>query len=398
MAVLEPGRRVSRVLSKFVRYVRLYGLGRTVFKVAGRTRRLRLPGSWLPDKTAADVAMIGCGQFAFATIGYFLHRRRRRPFAACFDPAAHAAATFARFYGIESPARSASEAIAHPDVRYVYVASNHATHTSYAVEALAANKTVYVEKPVAVSQRQLAELSAAVAAAGPGRIYAGYNRPFSRAVRDLRGICRDQRGPLTLNCFISGHLLGSDHWYRRPEEGTRICGNVGHWLDLAVHMLSWHALPDAWRIDLAWSDAAARDDDMAISLTSERGDLVVIVLTARSEPFEGINETINVQWGEVIAKIDDFRRMEVWQGERRFLRSYWPKDVGHGAAIVQPFGSPQRAWSEVELSTLLMLRITDMVRGSEKSAQFSFQAEAERLETMKIANDLSKSVRHVERQ
>jgi hypothetical protein len=80
------------------------------------------------------------------------------------------------------------------------------------------------------------------------------------------------------------------------------------------------------------------------------------------------------------------------------LRSYWPKDVGHGAAIVQPFGSPQRAWSEVELSTLLMLHITDMVRGGEKSAQFSFRAEAERLETMKIANDFSKSVRHAERQ
>lgn len=379
-AVLEPDSRVSRVLSKFVRYVRLYGLGRTIFKVAGRTRRLRLPGAWMPGRAApADVAMIGCGQFAFATIGYFLRRRRSRPFAACFDPEPHAAATFARFYGIDSPARSGSEAMACPGVRYVYVASNHATHAPYAVEALTAGKTVYVEKPVAVTRQQLGELSAAAAAAGQERIFAGYNRPFSKAVRELRGLCREARGPLTLNCFISGHKLGPDHWYRRPEEGTRICGNVGHWLDLAVHLLSWQSLPDNWRIDLAWSDAAARDDDLSISLTSERGDLVVIVLTARSEPFEGINETINLQWGDVIAKIDDFRRMEVWCGERRVVRRYWPKDVGHGAAIVQPFSPLRRAWSEVELSTLLMLCITDMVRDGERSSHFSFAAEAERL-------------------
>lgn len=351
-------------------YVRLYGPGRVVFKVAGRSRFLLGLGRLLARGGASrDVAMIGCGQFAFATIGYFLGRR----FNQCYDPSVDAATSFAGFYGVTSPADSAQAAIEAPGVRMVYIASNHATHASYATAALLAHKVVYVEKPIAVSEAQLRELLVVLRSTG-GKIYAGYNRPYSAAARRLREYCADARGPMTLSCFISGHKLEADHWYRRDGEGTRICGNVGHWLDLAVHMLSWQDLPDRWSISLGWSDEAARDDDVAITLVSERGDLINIVLTARTEPFEGINETINLQWGEVIAKIDDFRRLEVWRGGRRSVHRMWPKDVGHRLAIRQPFASRCREWHEVEFSTLLMLRIAEMVRQAERTAGFSFSA------------------------
>ncbi len=364
LASLQEGRQ------KIVRFVLIYGLRRTVFKVAGRLRRAALLGR-LVMRTARrrDVAMIGCGQFAFATLGYFLGRR----FAQCYDPAIDAAETFARFYGVDVPAQSGQAAIAQPDVRVVYVASNHATHALYAGAALTAGKVVYVEKPIAVSEDQLRELLVTLRSTA-GEIYAGYNRPHSSAARRLREYCQGASGPLTLSCFVSGHRLAADHWYRRPEEGTRICGNVGHWLDLAVHMLCWAQLPDRWTISLTWSDAAARDDDLAISLASERGDLVNIVLTARTEPFEGINETINFQWGEVIAKIDDFRRLEVWKGGLRRIHRTWPKDVGHRRAILQPFMAQRREWHEVELSTLLMLRVARMVQEAQRSADFSFSA------------------------
>jgi len=371
---------VRQQLSKTFRYLWIYGPGRTWFKVAGRLRSpLVLQSLRRGGSAARDIAVIGCGQFAFATIGYFIRRRFGNRFAECFDPAASAAASFAKFYGIPHPASSAESAIESPAIRFVYVASNHSSHTPQAVAALTAGKTVYVEKPIAVSMPQLASLTAAVRGA-TGKVYAGYNRPFSAAVGKLREQCRAQPGPLTLSCFISGHVLGPDHWYRRPEEGSRICGNVGHWLDLAVHMLSWNGLPDRWSVALCWSNEQARDDDLSIALTSQRGDLVTIVLTARSEPFEGINETINLQWGDVIAKIDDFRRMEVWRGARHRVHRFWPKDVGHGAAILQPFAQSSRDWREVELSSLLMLHIAGMIQAARRHDDFSFSAAAEQLE------------------
>ena len=105
---------------------------------------------------------------------------------------------------------------------------------------------------------------------------------------------------------------------------------------------------------------------LALTLTTERGDLVNIVLTARSEPFEGINETINLQWDGVIAKIDDFRRQSIWRGPDLRRYHYWPKDVGHAGAIAQPFGGARRDWAEVEVSALLTLECARLVVAGER--------------------------------
>ena len=154
---------------------------------------------------------------------------------------------------------------------------------------------------------------------------------------------------------------------------------MGHWLDLAVHMLCWSSLPDKWQITTVYSNAVTRDEDMVIVLTSERGDLINIILTARGEPFEGINETINIQQGDLIAKIDDFRRLVIWRKDKLQKKRFWSKDVGHNMAILQPFSEVRREWREVELSTLLMLCIARMVVNGEHSFEFSFSEEQKRL-------------------
>jgi hypothetical protein len=124
-------------------------------------------------------------------------------------------------------------------------------------------------------------------------------------------------------------------------------------------------------ISLAWAHPSERDDNVVVSITSERDDLLSIMLTSRTEPFEGIHESIAVQHGNTMARIDDFRALTVWQGERLIRRRYWPKDVGHAAALMQPFDAePARAWREVEASTLLMLRIAEMVRDGERQTTF----------------------------
>lgn len=357
------------------RFVAIYGVGKTLFKIFGRLRPKRLTAS---PRGVRDIGVIGCGQFAYATIGYSIWRKYGNRFLSCYDINQGNQASFAGFFGIDLDAKLPGEIINDERVKVVYIASNHASHTDYAIAALLAGKTVYVEKPVSVSIEQLSRLADARRRTD-GRIFAGYNRPFSKAVRQLHKETGGQSKPMTLSCFVSGHMIGPDHWYRRPEEGTRICGNLGHWLDLAVHMLSWGALADRWHIALAYSNESARDDDVAVTLTSERGDLVNIVLTARCEPFEGINETINFQQGGVIAKIDDFRHMAVWKGPSVRKFRYWPKDVGHNLAIIQPFVDIHRDWHEIEKSTLLMLFIADMVINSKRCAEFSFSGEMAKL-------------------
>lgn len=59
--------------------------------------------------------------------------------------------------------------------------------------------------------------------------------------------------------------------------------------------------------------------------------------------------------------------------------TYWPKDVGHNRALCQPFSNNKRDWREVELSTLLMLFVKDMVISGDRFSKFSFSTEWQKL-------------------
>jgi predicted dehydrogenase len=354
---------------KVWRFVSIYGVRRTLFKVLGRTRpwwfRLQQRAH------AADILMIGCGQFSFATIGYFIHKHFGNRFIACYDPDPQKRESFATFYSVSRQHEHIGDLFDPRDVRIVYIASNHSSHTPYAVKALACGLDVYVEKPLSVNYAQLWELMTAVRST-EARIYGGYNRPFSGAIRDLRQVIGQfPQTPFSINCFVSGHRIPPDHWYRDPAEGTRVCGNIGHWIDLMVHILSWRSLPRRFEVTVAYSNEDEPDDNMAITFVSEFGDITNIMLSSRCEPFEGINETINLQYRDTITKIDDFKHMVIWQSERKHTFSYWPKDVGHERAILQPFESVGgRNWKEVEHSTLLMLFVAEMVKRRERLATF----------------------------
>lgn len=357
---------------KFARFVAMYGLGRTLYKALGRLR-LNVPLLAL-KRSKPDIGVVGCGQFAFATIGFYMSRTFGKRIAICYDVDASAQQAFERAYGVEDNAQSFVEVLAHDSLRTLYIASNHASHADYAVAAIQCGLDVYIEKPIAVRCDQLVALLRAMRESG-SRVFAGYNRPFSAAIRLLcREIVIDPAGGFSIECFVSGHMLPANHWYRRPEEGTRICGNVGHWLDLMVHMLSWRGLPNRLDISLTMADQSEPDDNMVISMGSDRGDVLSVMLTSHCEPFEGINETIHLQHGETICKIDDFRWMTIWRGERLVRKRFWPKDVGHRLAILQPFQDDvMREWQEVVRSTMLMLHITEMVRGHILTSVFSFE-------------------------
>jgi len=132
---------------------------------------------------------------------------------------------------------------------------------------------------------------------------------------------------------------------------------------LTTHIFHWfEKMPEYLDISISYSNVNTPSDNIAVSLTSPNHDLINLVFTSRSEPFEGVNETINFQHGELTVKVDDFRIAKVWNGASYKEHKYWPKNNGHKAAVLQPFSSDRkRNWSEVEYSTKLMLFIEEMV-------------------------------------
>lgn len=352
-------------IRKVLRYFTLYGLNRTLNKILGRARVLFFKSFFIFNNRF--IGLVGSGQFQFSTIAYFLSKGITNRFLFCYDVELVKAKTLASYYKVPNIIEGYEDIFKQKGTRLVYIASNHASHTKYAIEFLTKGIDVYCEKPISVSFDEFGLLLEAIRDS-KAAFYAGYNRPYSPAVQKIKNqvIAKKNRaGKFSLNCFISAHDIPEDHWYRNPEEGTRICGNVGHWLDLMIHMYNWRGyIPKNYKVQIAYSNLDEPDDNITISITTSEGDLTSITITARSEPFEGINETINFQYDTIIAKIDDFRKLTIWDEEKLYNKKYRPKDVGHKRSVMQPFEKDNRDLNEVIASTELMLNITEMVRNT----------------------------------
>jgi predicted dehydrogenase len=356
-------------MRRFQKSVQDYGWQRALAKASGRLGYSlhRKKGGQAPK----TVSVIGCGQAAYATICFFIAQKEGNIFLDCYDPNKEAAYRLQSHYGFARVTDSAAEIFQNSALQHLIVASNHASHTSYAVEALERGIHVFCEKPLCTTQEQLVRLDAAVQKA-PGKLWAGFNRPWSTHGQLLRDKMRKTKQPLTMHAYVHGHFLPAEHWYRQPEEGTRISGNMGHWIDFAVHLMAARgALPETFTLTLcAASPTLPKDDNVVLVMTTDFGDLVSISLNARHEPFGGIRETIELQCGDFAAQILDFKTMHCWQGSQRETSQLKHKDVGHKATtllFLEP-GGTQRDWQELRLSTALTLHASDLARRADSSS------------------------------
>ena len=99
--------------------------------------------------------------------------------------------------------------------------------------------------------------------------------------------------------------------------------------------------------------------------------MISIVFSTRNEPYEGVNETINFQQDNINAKIDDFRKIKIWNKDKIINKKFYPKNNGHKKAVLQPFSKIKpRKWKEIKISTQLMLFIEKMVQNLDSEGIF----------------------------
>ena len=362
-------------LRKFIRYVLIYGVGRAIIKSLSRIRPNIKIWKILKllhfKKYNYRIAIIGCGQHSYSSIAYFLTVYTNVKIVFVYDKNSNASSSFARAYNsidIDESEIDIFTKLHKPDL--VYISSNHATHTDYAIKFMNYNCDVYIEKPISINVDQLNILTETKKRTNK-QIYAGYNRPFSKSMQILKNTLITNR-PLTISCFVIGHMLSDDHWYRDPREGSRIVSNVGHWIDLFVHILfRKDKMIEHINIMVTYTNKNLPSDNINISMTTELEDLFNITFTSRGETFEGVSEMINIQQDQNIIKIDDFRTTKVWKGKLLKKYVHWPKDNGHKNAVLEPFYKKiNRSWDEIEYSTKLMLHIELMIKELKNNSQF----------------------------
>lgn len=321
-------------IKKVMRYISLYGLSRTYMKVLGQLHTRKeyriLPENNSKNMGGERLGLIGCGNYAFTTIGYFLKKRFGRIIAVCMDVDINKAASMSDFYKIPVYTTKTDDIMNSDSVEMVYIASYHSSHAEYAIQALEKGKHVYIEKPHVVSMEQLVRLVKTMETT-KGKVFLGFNRPFSRFGKAIRNVLDKETGPGIYNWFIAGHDLEPDHWYHRKEEGGRILGNLCHWTDFVLRLVP---ASEAFPIKIIPARGAKSDTDVAVSFVFNDNTVAVISFSAKGHAFEGVKERFTAYKGNTMIAMDDFKTMEINVINKKKTFKNFYRDHGHSKSIV----------------------------------------------------------------
>ncbi|MES3032827.1 MAG: bi-domain-containing oxidoreductase [Gemmatimonadota bacterium] len=330
---------------------------------AARTVTLRAPS--VAGVGVARVGVIGAGGFAAKVLIPAL-RTAGATMEIVASSAGVTAATAAQQQGFARATTDAGSVCIDPGVDFVVIATRHDTHAQLALAALNAGKHVFVEKPLALRESDVAAIGE-VARRESRMVCVGFNRRSARDVVALRKVLVRRSGPAHLILTVNAGALPADHWTQDPHVGGgRIVGEACHFIDLGRHLVGSPIA--AAHVAVARRGGVVIDDIATIQLTHEDGSLVTVHYLAnghRSFPKERVEAFFDGQ----VVRLDNLRRVEGWGADVSRPGVMAAQDKGHAALIaafvsaVRDGGSAPIALDEVLEVSRWSIRIAEVARG-----------------------------------
>jgi len=208
------------------------------------------------------------------------------------------------------------DVLTHPAVNTVFIATRHDTHAAFAAAALEAGKNVFVEKPLALREDELAQVLEVASRRADCRLMVGYNRRFSPLARHAREVFQRVSGPLLINYRVNAGFLPKEHWTQTEQGGGRILGEVCHFVDL-MQFLTGSEPVVVYALTIAADNCQMPDqDNVVISLRFQNGSVGQIGYVACGANLLS-KERIEIYGGGQSFVIDDFRLGEHYAGASR---------------------------------------------------------------------------------
>ncbi|MDQ0686836.1 putative dehydrogenase [Streptomyces achromogenes] len=273
------------------------------------------------------LAFVGAGNYATSMLLPHLAQRDGVELSTVVTTTALSAANAQRKFGFAAATTDLDAVLGDPSVDAVFVVTRHSSHAELTRKALLAGKTVFVEKPLALSEDELAGVLAAVEESGNDRLQVGFNRRFAPLLNEARKRFGARTGPASLRYLVNAGRLDHGSWYlRQGTEGSRFAGEGGHFIDTA----SW--LLDADPVSV-YATAAPGNEDLQVVLRYPDGSTATISYVTTGAP--GFpKETLDLVADGKVLRLDDFVRASVY-GRKRWVSSRLPKarDKGQSAEL-----------------------------------------------------------------
>ena len=277
------------------------------------------------------VSFIGAGNYAGRVLIPAFKTAGAR-FGTIVSSGGRASAHFGRKFDFARAATQSADAM-DSDTDAVVVATRHDSHAGLVVDALAAGKHVFVEKPLSLTRAELEAIESARAdalARGDSPVLAvGFSRRFSPLAQKMRSLLATQRGPKALVATMNAGAIPASHWTQSMQTGGgRIIGESCHFVDL-LRSLVGHPIV-GFTVNAMPRNDDVSPDTVTFTLDFEDGSIGTVHYFANGHNAFP-KERIEAFAGGRILVLDNFRKLtgHGWTGFSS--KRLWRQDKGQTA-------------------------------------------------------------------
>ncbi|HRK91030.1 MAG TPA: bi-domain-containing oxidoreductase [Anaerolineales bacterium] len=249
------------------------------------------------------LGVLGAGLFANSTLLPILKSNKDFELVGIASSGGLHAQHSGRKFGFQYATSSEDEIINDPKINTVAILTRHDTHADLVVKALKAGKHVFVEKPLAINEKQLSQITKALAA-HDSLLTVGFNRRFAPLIRNLKSQISNRVEPLHAHYRVNAGFIPANHWTQDPAiGGGRIIGEACHFVDVLTFLVGTapvsvtaHALPNNGKYS---------EDNVSMTFTFADGSVGVVDYLANGDKSMP-KERLEVFCGGMVAVLDDY--------------------------------------------------------------------------------------------
>ena len=203
------------------------------------------------------------------------------------------------------------------NIDMVIIATRHNLHAPIAIDAAKAGKAIFLEKPLALNDKQLKELVAVLEKAEvPFTV--GFNRRYSPFIVKVKQIINDRVSPLIVNYRMNAGLLPKDNWVYTEEGGGRNIGEACHIYDLYTYLTESEAqLVSAMSIE-SKTEHYKNSDNFLVNIKYKDGSVCNLIYTslgAKSTP----KEQMEIYFDNKLIYLNDYKELFVFDEQKKLI-------------------------------------------------------------------------------
>ena len=225
--------------------------------------------------------------------------------------------------------------IDNPNINTVAIVTRHNSHAYFVQEALKAGKNVFVEKPLAITHEELADVKAAyddaVKTDKAPKLMVGFNRRFSPQVQKMKQLLEPIKEPKSFIMTMNAGSIPADHWTQDINVGGgRIIGEACHFIDLMRYLAGCEIVSVQARRMGDTDTVDVTEDKAAIILGFADGSFGTIHYLANGAA-SFPKERVEVFTAGGTLQLDNFIKLKGfgWKGFKKL--NLWKQDKGQTA-------------------------------------------------------------------